>query len=71
MRKIRNKLGKSEPILEKISDIYAHDIYGESGSNPTSRSEYNTQTDQFIKDMNPGPGGGGTQPSGQTTMPEL
>ena len=49
MRKIRNKLGKSEPILEKISDIYAHDIYAESGSNPTSkRSEFTSHSDQFM-----------------------
>ena len=39
MRKIRNKIGKDEPILNQISDIYAEDIYAESASNPTSRFE--------------------------------
>ena len=42
MRKIRNKIGKDEPILQKVSDIYAEDIYAESASNPTSRFD-NTQ----------------------------
>ena len=37
MRKIRNKIAKDEPILSKVSDIYAEDIYAESASNPTSR----------------------------------
>ena len=39
MRSIRNKIGKDEPILTKISNIYAEDIYTESASNPTSRFE--------------------------------
>ena len=42
MRKIRNKVGKGEPILQVISDIYAKDIYVNSSSNPTSKLESKT-----------------------------
>lgn len=45
MRKIRNKLSKSEPILSNISDIYATDIYAEEASNPSSKLDKN-QTSQ-------------------------
>lgn len=41
MRKIRNKLSKSEPILSNISDIYATDIYAEEASNPSSKLDKN------------------------------
>lgn len=27
LRKIKNKIGKDEPILEKLSEIYEKDIY--------------------------------------------
>ena len=37
MRKIRNHMARDEPILKKIADIYAKDIYAENASNPTSR----------------------------------
>ncbi len=46
MRKIRNKLGANEPILQKVSDIYARDIYAENASNPSSKLE--SQTDEFF-----------------------
>jgi len=37
MRKIRNKIGKGEPIIQAISDIYSKDIYLNPSSNPTSK----------------------------------
>ena len=45
MRKIRNKLGATEPILQKVSDIYARDIYAENASNPSSK--LGSQADDF------------------------
>ena len=42
-------MAKNEPMLQKISQIYAKDIYAENGSNPTSRL-----TDQSgFKDYSP------------------
>ena len=37
IRKIRNKMAKNEPMLQRISEIYAKDIHAEAGSYPTSR----------------------------------
>ena len=38
-------MGKDEPILEKIAQIYAKDIYTEEESNPTSRKDYDEEGD--------------------------
>lgn len=37
IRKVRNKMAKNEPMLQRISEIYAKDIHAEAGSYPTSR----------------------------------
>ena len=46
MRKIRNKIGKDEPILAKISDIYTEDIYAEREANPTSRFDQEAEDNE-------------------------
>ena len=48
MRKIRNKISRDEPMLNQISNIYAADIYAESGSFPTSRKERSRSNNDFL-----------------------
>ena len=49
IRKVRKQVGKGEPILQQLSDIYAKDIYINASSNPTSR--FDDQTAQFMQDV--------------------
>ena len=52
VRKVRNRMGKGEPMLERISAIYAKDIYAEEASNPTSRFVEKNRSNEYSSNPN-------------------
>ena len=45
-------MGKGEPMLERISAIYAKDIYAEEASNPTSRFVEKNRSNEYSSNPN-------------------